>query len=301
MTSDRVAVLVAPAKLTVWLEVVGRRPDGYHDIRAEMVALDLFDRLVLDAEGNDGAAGVPGIEVVPGAGARAEQLADGSDNLVLRALAAAGRAAAVRVEKRIPVGGGLGGGSADAAAVLRWAGVDDLEAAVALGGDVPFCLRGGRALVEGIGERVTPLDYEPRAFVLVVPPFGVDTRAVYERWDELAAGGRSGALNGREDRTAEPCENPGHPFGGAVGRNGLTQAALDVEPRLAGWRDVLGEATGRTPVLAGSGSTWFVEGSAEELGVVGRDVLVHGGERGSLVPVRTVPAGWTGPVPEGRT
>ncbi|HLW45510.1 MAG TPA: hypothetical protein VKR78_04795, partial [Acidimicrobiales bacterium] len=169
------------------------------------------------------------------------------------------------------------------AAILRWAAVDDLVAAAALGGDVPFCVRGGRARVEGIGERVTPLDYEPREFVLLVPPFGVDTGAAYARWDELALG--------RADA--------GRPEAGASGPNALTSAAIHVEPRLAAWRELLGETTGRTPVLAGSGSTWFVEGSAKELGVTGQSVLVLGREEGRLIPVRTVPAGWAGEGPGG--
>ena len=264
------AVLVAPAKLTVSLQVVARRLDGYHDIDAEMVTLDLFDRLVVEPESS-------GIEVVAAPGTRAEGLTCAEDNLVARALAASGRTAWVRVDKRIPVGGGLGGGSADAGAILRWAGVDDPAVAATLGGDVPFCTVGGRARVEGVGERVTPLAYEQREFVLLIPPFGVDTAAVYRCWDELALadGGRSAS---RET-------------------NGLTEAALVVEPRLAPWRDLLGERTSKTPVLAGSGSTWFVEGSAEGLGVGRGDVLARGHEVGRLIPVRTVPAGWAGPGP----
>ncbi len=280
MTSGRV-VLVAPAKLTVSLEVVARRPDGYHDLRAEMVSVDLFDRLVVDPEH-------AGVEIVPAPGARAEDLTRGPDNLITRALAAVGRTAAVRVEKHIPLGGGLGGGSTDAAAILRWAGLHDLDAAARLGGDVPFCVCGGRALVEGLGERVTPLTYEARSFLLLVPPFGVDTASVYRRWDDLAD------LDHLDRRTGRAEEDRGEPA-----RNALTQAALDVEPRLAYWRDVLGEATGEVPVLAGSGSTWFVDGTAEALGVEGREVLVRGREEGRLVPVRTVPAGWAGPGPGG--
>ena len=74
----------------------------------------------------------------------------------------------MRLTKRIPLGGGLGGGSADAAAVLRWAGCADPGLAVRLGADVPFCLVGGRARVEGMGEVVTPLPFEPRE--LPAPP-----------------------------------------------------------------------------------------------------------------------------------
>ena len=158
------------------------------------------------------------------------------DNLVRRALRAVGRTAAVRLTKRIPAGAGLGGGSADAAAVLRWAGVDDLEVAARLGADVPFCLVGGRARVTGIGDVLEPLPPEDRTFTLLTPPFGVSTPAVYRMWDELG-GPRSD------------------------GPNDLEPAALAVEPRLGGWSDRLADATGRTPVLAGSGSTWFVEGA----------------------------------------
>ena len=218
-----VHVEYAAAKLTLSLRVTGVRADGYHELDAEMVTLDLADTLIIGPG--------DGIELVP-----LVDLPRFSPSLVTQALAAVGRSAFVRLEKRIPVGGGLGGGSADAAAVLRWAGVGDLEVALSLGADVPFCLVGGRARVRGVGEVVEPLPFEPRTFTLLTPPFGVSTAAVYEAWDSL--GGPSGD-----------------------GVNDLEPAALVVEPRLVQWRDLLGEATGQTPVLAGSGSTWFVEGS----------------------------------------
>jgi 4-diphosphocytidyl-2-C-methyl-D-erythritol kinase len=215
----------APAKLTVSLRVTGVRADGYHELDAEMVTVDLADELELG----------PGdsLEVVAATGLAVP--AD-DDNLVRKALRAVGRTAAVRLTKRIPAGAGLGGGSADAAAVLRWAGSTDLALAATLGADVPFCLVGGRARVTGVGEVVTPLPPEDRAFTLLTPPFGVSTPAVYRAWDEL--GGPT-----------------------ADGPNDLEPAALVVEPRLAAWRDALGDATGATPVLAGSGSTWFVPGA----------------------------------------
>jgi len=218
------ASLRAAAKLTVSLRVLGTRSDGYHLIDAEMVTLDLADELTFE-EGD-------GLVVVGGAGLPV--VAD-DDNLVRRALRAVGRTAHVTLTKRIPAGGGLGGGSADAAAVLRWAGVDDLAVAASLGADVPFCLRGGRARVTGIGELLEPLPPVERTFTLLTPPFGVSTPAVYRAWDDL--GGPT-----------------------AQGPNDLEPAALVVEPRLAEWRDRLGDATGQTPVLAGSGATWFVEG-----------------------------------------
>jgi 4-diphosphocytidyl-2-C-methyl-D-erythritol kinase len=257
--------LVAPAKLTVSLRVTGVRDDGYHELDAEMVTLDLADVLEVDEGGS-------GLEIDPAPGSRAAALSGGADNLVTRALAACGRRAGVRVTKRIPLGGGLGGGSADAAAILRWAGCDDLDLAAALGADVPFCLVGGRAQVRGIGEQVSPLTHVTRDYLLVVPPFGVSTPAVYAAWD---AGRR------------------------ADGVNALTAAALAVEPRLAPWRDALWELTGRQPTLAGSGSTWFVEGWTVPAGATAERVLSVGGQPGHVLRTRTVPAGWAGDGGEG--
>ena len=219
-------VEAAPAKLTVSLRIAGVRPDGYHLIDAEMVSLDFGDRLEF-GEGD-------GLEVV---GPCADGVPVGDENLVRRALAAVGRRAAVRLVKRVPAGAGLGGGSSDAAAVLRWAGCRDVGVAAALGADVPFCLVGGRARVRGVGEVVEPLPAVLRTFTLLIPPLTVSTPAVYRNWDAL---------------------------GGPVASNGsvndLEVAALATVPALAEWRDRLAAATGVRPQLAGSGGTWFVEG-----------------------------------------
>lgn len=224
MTGEPVIVR-APAKLTVSLRVTGVRADGYHEIDAEMVVLDLADELAISSGDGLEVVGATGLAVV----------AD-DDNLVRRALRAVGRTAFVTLTKRIPAGAGLGGGSADAAAILRWAGSNDVALAAALGADVPFCLVGGRARVRGIGDLLEPLPPVDRTFTLLTPPFGVSTPEVYRAWD---------ALRGPK----------------AAGPNDLEAAALAVEPRLSEWRDRLGDATGVTPVLAGSGSTWFVDGA----------------------------------------
>src|SRR4051812_2277583 len=144
-----------------------------------MVTVDLADTLTF----RDG----DGLEIV-GADVPAD-----ATNLVTRALVLAGRQAHVRVDKRIPPGAGLGGGSADAAAVLRWAGVDDPVLAATLGADVPFCVRGGRARVPGVGELVEALPFEARTFTLVLPPFGCSTVDVYRAWDRLGGPTRPGA------------------------------------------------------------------------------------------------------------
>jgi 4-diphosphocytidyl-2-C-methyl-D-erythritol kinase len=262
-------VVPAPAKLTLSLRVTGVRADGYHLLDAEMVSLDLADELTFSAgrglevvDSRPGAdassapapvgAGTglkPGVPAAPGL---PTGVPAGDDNMVLRALRAVGRDAHVRLLKRIPAGSGLGGGSADAAAVLRWAGSDDVALAATLGADVPFCLRGGRARVSGIGDELDPLPFVERTFTLVTPPFGCSTAAVYRAWDAL--GGPT-----------------------AAGPNDLEPAALRVEPGLARWRERLGDASGQVPVLAGSGSTWYVEGSYPGAGrVVARTVPAYG-------------------------
>jgi len=264
-------VLSAPAKLTVSLRVTGVRADGYHLLDAEMVTLDLADSLTVEEVEQPAEADLEVVtawgEEAPGTPERT--VGPVADNLVTRALAIAGRSARVHLVKRIPPGAGLGGGSADAAAVLRWAGTTDPALAAGLGADVPFCVVGGRARVTGVGEVVEPLDHLDRSFVLLLPPFGVDTTAVYRAWDALDADGRL------------PDVGPGG--------NELEVPALVVEPRLEGWRRALGEVTGRTPRLAGSGSTWFVEGEPDELGVSDRDWLELGGGRARLVRARSTP------------
>ena len=220
-----VTLLSAPAKLTLSLSVVGVRHDGYHLVDAEMVAVDLTDELeVSDGEGLE--------VVVPDGGL---EVSEDGENLVARALRLVGRTAHVVVRKSVPAGAGLGGGSADAAAILRWAGWDDVAGSVVLGADVPFCLVGGRARVTGIGEVVEPLPFEERAFTLLTPPVGCPTLDVYRRWDEM---------------------------GGPLGEHGndLEPAAVGLVPALVRWRDELEDTAGCRPKLAGSGSTWFVEG-----------------------------------------
>ncbi len=140
-----------------------------------MVTLDLADTLVVsDGDGlsiDEQFAGPVGGSTVEGDRAwRSGGIDAGPDNLVARALRAVGRTARVDLVKRIPPGAGLGGGSADAAAILRWSGTTDPAVAAGLGADIPFCLVGGRAMVRGIGEDVTPLPFEEQAFTLVPAP-----------------------------------------------------------------------------------------------------------------------------------
>lgn len=245
--------VVAPAKLTLSLRITGVRPDGYHLIDAEMVSLSLFDVVTIDPTRS-------GIDAV---GPFAAGVPTDATNLVAKALRLAGCDAHVGIDKRIPHGGGLGGGSTDAAAVLRWAGYTDVAGAAAIGADVSFCLAGGRARVRGIGEIVDPLPHADHAVTLVIPPLGVSTPAAYRAWDAL--GGPT-----------------------ADGPNDLEPAAIAVEPALARWRDLIGDASGQTPVLAGSGATWFVDGERVNA------LAALSDEGAVIVAARAVPAGWDG-------
>ena len=215
----------APAKLTLSLRITGVRDDGYHLIDAEMVTLDWHDTLTIDPSSTGLTADGPFAKGMP--------LDD--SNLVAKALKLVGRTAAVHVHKSLPHGGGVGGGSSDAAAVLRWAGYADVPGAAALGADVAFCLAGGRARVRGIGEIVEPLPFEPIDITLVVPPMSVSSPFVYRAWDQL-----------------------GGPRGD--GANDLEPAAVSAFTALARWRDRIQEAAGIAPTLAGSGATWFLRG-----------------------------------------
>ena len=233
--------------------MTGVRDDGYHLIDAEMVSLDLHDVLVFDRSRI-------GIDAV---GPFSAGMPTDGTNLVAQALDLANCSAHVTINKHIPHGGGLGGGSTDAATTMLWAGYrsDDagLVRAAELGADISFCLVGGRARVRGIGEVVEPLGHIDRTFTLIIPPLAVSTPAAYRAWDGL--GGPT-----------------------VDGPNDLEPAAMAVEPRLARWRNAIGDRVGSAPILAGSGATWFTEGEHS-------DALADLVNEGATVVVaHTVPA-----------
>jgi 4-diphosphocytidyl-2-C-methyl-D-erythritol kinase len=216
-------VVDALAKLTLSLHVTGTRADGFHELDAVLVSIDEpRDTLTIRAAARttltvDGpfATGVPVDDT----------------NLAWRAADACGATVAIGLHKGIPSGAGLGGGSADAAAVLVALG-GDAALAPALGADVAFCMNGGRARVRGIGDIVEPVEPQPLAIVVATPPFGCATADVYRAWDEL--GGPRDAVND------------------------LQPAAQHVEPRLADFRRDLEAAAGAPAILAGSGSSYAV-------------------------------------------
>ncbi len=229
----------APAKLTRGLRVVGTLPGGFHAIEAEFVSLSLSDEVLVEFDVAESTVAAWGAE--PELGMDWSHIPTNRDNLAIKALELVGRSAAIVLQKRIPAGGGLGGGSADAAAVLRAARFrGDPETLAVLGADVPFCLRGGRARVTGLGERLEPLAYEELTFTLVIPPFSISTAAVYAAYDRVGSGG---------------------------GSNDLLAAAVEVEPALGEALEHFERRFGAAPTLAGSGSTFFVEAGLQSLGV----------------------------------
>jgi 4-diphosphocytidyl-2-C-methyl-D-erythritol kinase len=282
------AVRLAPAKLNLTLAVVGRRPDGYHALHSVMVPLGLSDRLSVAVLARDGADSlhVTGFDAGPE-----------SENLALAAIraarAAVGRGGvptptlAVRLEKRIPVAAGLAGGSSDAAAALdaaleAWAAdlsADERHAiATGVGSDVPFFLVGGAALVEGRGERLTPLHGvsgpadppEAPGVLLVTPAIPAHTAAVFAAWSDGAM-----AEPGVARRTSEHFASE---FGSGLtiralieragvlaSANDLLPAAAAVVPGLVPLRRALTRLLARPIGLSGSGPTlWALYPSVGE-------------------------------------
>lgn len=230
--------LVAPAKLTRTLRVLGRRADGLHEVEIDAVHLALTDTIDLTPAATtslDVLAGAPWVD--------AARVPTDATNLAWRALDALGTTYDLVITKRIPVEGGLGGGSADAAAILRaWGAPPPIGRH--LGADVPMCQLAGHVDARGVGDVVTPLEDLEAIVTLLVAPFGVATGSVYRAWDAL-----------------------GGPHDEAELANDLELAACTVEPRLSMLIAAAERRTGQRPRLAGSGSTLAWWCSLDDLGI----------------------------------
>ncbi len=174
----------APAKLNLFLHVTGRRADGYHELQTLFQLIDLCDSIAI-AVREDGAierpAGDPGVTVEADLAVRAARL--------LKSATGSHLGATLKVHKRIPLGGGLGGGSSDAATVLvalneLWGtrlSLPELAAlGLTLGADVPVFVQGSSAFGEGLGERLTPVTLPAKWYTIIHPGVGVSTREVFQ-------------------------------------------------------------------------------------------------------------------------
>lgn len=247
--------VLAPAKINLFLSVGGRREDGFHRIASLMQAVSLFDELDVDRDD------VFTLDVAP-AGSAPED----DTNLVVRAAralwASLGRTpgATLRLTKSIPVGAGLAGGSADAAAALvglneLWDGRLSRKAlgkiGASIGADVPFCVAGGTCAVRGAGEVVTPMPVRrPLWWAIAVPPQRLSTAAVYQELD------RAGGPEEPED----PFELADALARGDLGaiaaglRNDLTDAACSLEPSVGTTLEALRSAGATGVIMSGSGT-----------------------------------------------
>lgn len=251
-------VLLAPAKVNLTLEVLSKRGDGYHAIRSLMVPLALYDRLTVEADAPSSFA--------------CDEASLEDDNLVLRAWSAAGcTPARIRLEKRIPVGAGLGGGSSDGAAVLCAAmdgtiardapAPDWLAVARSLGSDVPFFLLGTAAIVEGTGERVTALGAPPPWWCVIVEPQAkVNTGDAYRLLDNARERGAPASRSRGESltlRAAEALQRGDFDIVTACLHNDFEPIVLAASPAVAAAHHSLREAGADNVLLSGSGGCSF--------------------------------------------
>lgn len=269
----------APAKINLFLRVVRRRSDGYHELETLFQAIDLWDELIFSATNGSTTLEAPG---------RPELEFPG--NLVLRAVrwleAATGNRIQARIQliKRIPVAAGLGGGSSNAAAAL--VGLNELfglglsqeelkEGALSLGADVPFFLTGGTALGQGIGEILTRVDYPlDYSLVLVNPGFTVSTAAVFKR-ASMRLTERPGSSN-LKDQAREGVRPT------RLLHNDLQPVTQELYPEVIRVFELLADCGWRDSLMTGSGPTVF--------SISDPDTDAHLARVGELK--KTVPANW---------
>ncbi len=269
---DRLHHCPAPAKLNLFLHVVGRRSDGYHLLQSVFQLIDLRDVLHFDRRDD---ARIVRVTEVPGV--------EASQDLIVRAALLLQQAAKerglpvqgadIRIDKQIPMGGGLGGGSSDAATTLLalnqlW-GVgmtrsELMSLGLALGADVPFFLLGRNAFVEGIGEQLTPIDTPDGWFVVIHPGVAVPTPAVF-----------GAAELTRDTKAVKIADFSASPLG--FGKNDLQAVAAGSFPAVAEalrWLSAYGEAR-----MTGSGACVFSR---------------FGSEPDAEAVLQAVPPGWRG-------
>ena len=245
--------LPAPGKLNLCLFLGGRREDGLHRICSLFEPLTLADLIEVETGGENDEVLCPGVD---------------GENLAEQALSALRKsgwqhpALHLRIEKRIPVAAGLGGGSADAAAVLRLARGEDVglrQLAAELGADVPSQLLPAMALVEGAGERVRRLpDPPPHGVVLLPGGGGLSTAEVFAEADRQGLGREQAELDAISARLLAAAGSGASPLGySELLSNDLEPAALALRPEIGGAISALREAGAGLAAMTGSGPTAF--------------------------------------------
>ncbi len=257
--------LKAMGKINLGLDVLGRRENGYHDVRMVMQTVYLYDTVVLEKRH------VPGIEVktnlffLP---ADKSNLAFQAADMLMEEFKLK-EGVSITLDKRIPVSAGMAGGSADAAAVLYGMnrmfglGLSDeglRRRGLKLGADVPYCIIRGTVLAQGIGEILTPLPRCPKCYVLLAkPPVNVSTKLVYERLDsseEYEHPDIDGILKGLEEKSIKKIAS-------SMG-NVLEHVTMKEYPVIAELKKVMRTEGALNAMMSGSGPTVF--GLFEERG-----------------------------------
>ena len=257
----------AYAKINWYLEVVGKKADGYHLLRMVNQRVSLYDEMTFEP------ADVLALEVIGN-----DMLPTGEDNIVMRAAlqlqAAFGvkKGVRIRLNKHIPAGAGLGGGSADAACTLQaltrlWQlPTDDKllqQIALSLGADVPYCLEKGPAIVEGVGERIRNLPPFPSYWLLIVKPaMGLSTKDVFNRYaseETLGTGSEMDLL-----QTVEALQQGHLRVLRAHCGNGLQKAAIQMLPEIRSIIALLYKNGAAYAQMSGAGSTVFGVFTSEE-------------------------------------
>lgn len=252
--------LKAYAKVNLGLDIIGRRENGYHDVRMIMQSVDLFDVLTFEKTENKQIL----IET------ESKEIPVNQDNLIYKACDMLIKefdikeGVKITLEKNIPVAAGMAGGSTDCAAALKGMNMlfslglsekELMERGVKLGADVPYCIMGGTAVAEGIGEILTPLPESPKCIYLIVkPPVSVSTKTVYEKFDEIEKSrlnhpdidGLISAVNESNLNKLSECMG-----------NILEQVTVFMHPEIQNIKDMMLAYGALNSLMSGSGPTVF--------------------------------------------
>ena len=250
--------LRALGKINLGLDVLGRRENGYHDVRMVMQTVYLYDLITLEKKEEPGIELVTNLSFLP---VNENNLAYRAAKLLMDEFHIPG-GLRIELEKHIPVAAGMAGGSSNAAAVLY--GMNRLfslgltekelmERGVTLGADVPYCILRGTVLAEGIGEILTPLPPMPRCQILLAkPPINVSTKMVYEKVDSCQIGEHpdiDGLINGLKEQDLEKVAS-------SMG-NVLEKVTIEEYPVINEIKQVMKENGALNAMMSGSGPTVF--------------------------------------------